>query len=118
MIWYKRSFSTDISPRAWQIMLFVRTLKTTEKINPVIFNNYFLNITDNIIQQIFTQTTSNIDTTKNFKHYLNLTKGPFPKIIFNWKCTITSIIISVTTNLVCYSTTLDGCQLEYRFAVD
>jgi hypothetical protein len=54
----------------------------TEKINPSIFNNYFLNIISNITPKIFTQTTFNIDSNRNFTHYLNLTtKGPFPKII-------------------------------------
>jgi hypothetical protein len=55
----------------------------TEKINPSIFNNHFLNIADNITQKFSTQITSDIDKNNNYKHYLNLTvKGPFPKIIF------------------------------------
>jgi hypothetical protein len=48
----------------------------TEKINPSIFNNHFLNIADNITQKISTHITS--DTVTN--DYLNLTaKGPFLK---------------------------------------
>jgi hypothetical protein len=55
----------------------------TESINPNIFNNYFLNVADNIAKQICTHTTTNSDANRNFKDYLNLRgEGPYPKIAF------------------------------------
>jgi hypothetical protein len=55
----------------------------TESINPSIFNNYFLNVADNITKKICTHTTTNIDANKNFKYHLNLrVEGPYPKIVF------------------------------------
>jgi hypothetical protein len=59
-------------------------ISKTAEINPSIFNNYFLNIADNITHNISTSAISDTDTNNDYKHYLNLTvKGPFPKIIFN-----------------------------------
>jgi hypothetical protein len=54
------------------------------EINPSVFNNYFLNIADNITHKMSTSTISDTDTNNDYEHYLNLTaKGPFPKLMFN-----------------------------------
>ncbi|PNF42587.1 hypothetical protein B7P43_G03095, partial [Cryptotermes secundus] len=60
----------------------------TVQINSSNFNNYFLNVADNITQKISSQFTSDTDSNNKYKYYLNLAaKGPFPKIIFNNKTT-------------------------------
>jgi hypothetical protein len=46
------------------------------------FSIFFLNVADNCTQNINTRITSDTDTNKNYKYYLNLTsRGPFSKII-------------------------------------